>query len=102
MDAELDPQGAPEPTAEPAAAPHEDAPAERTSTAERLPSTARFEVTLDEFCNHRLGKDPRHELIGGFRFVERQAGRLKDTIAAFADRFDAFAAPAADASAPKN
>ena len=48
------------------------------------------EVTLNEFCTALSANDKRVELIGGFNFVETQAGHLKDTEDNFRKRFTAF------------
>lgn len=58
--------------------------------AETVAQPAEFALTLDEFCARLSGKDRRVEMIGGFHFAEKQAGRLKDTEAAFAARYAAF------------
>lgn len=50
-----------------------------------------FELTLDEFCTRLSAQDKRVELIGAFHNVEKQAGKVKDTEAAFKKRFDDFA-----------
>lgn len=50
-----------------------------------------FPLTLEEFCIRLSRTDKRVELIGAFNFVEKRAGRIKDTEAAFAERFDKFA-----------
>jgi hypothetical protein len=47
-------------------------------------------ISLTEFCQRLSETVSRPELIGGFEFVERRAGRLKDTEAEFRARFDAF------------
>lgn len=50
-----------------------------------------FELTIDEFCTRLSATDKRVELIGAFHNVESQAGKVKDTEAAFKKRFDDFA-----------
>jgi hypothetical protein len=47
-------------------------------------------LSLDEFCRRISETVKRPELIGGFEFLQRRAGHLKDTEAAFRARFDAF------------
>lgn len=47
-------------------------------------------LSLDEFCRRISETVKRPELIGGFEFIERRAGHLKDSEAAFRERFDAF------------
>ena len=47
-------------------------------------------ITLSEFCTRLSESVSRPELIGGFEFLERRAGRLKDTADAYQGRFDAF------------
>lgn len=51
---------------------------------------ADFPLTLDEFCTRLSLRDKRVEMIGGFYHVEKQSSRLKDTEAAFAERYAAF------------
>lgn len=50
-----------------------------------------FELTLDEFCVRMSSKVNAPELLGAFHYEERAAGRLKDTEAAFAKRYEDFA-----------
>ncbi len=47
-------------------------------------------LPLDEFCRRLSETVKRPELIGGFEFFERRAGRLKDTEVAYRGRFDVF------------
>ena len=47
-------------------------------------------VTLNEFCTRLSMNDRRVELIGGFHFVERQAGRLKDAESSYQARYTAY------------
>ena len=48
------------------------------------------EVALDEFCG-RLSETVRSpEVIGGFHYTERAAGRLRGTFEAYRARFDEF------------
>jgi hypothetical protein len=48
------------------------------------------QVTLDEFCTRLSMTDRRVELIGGFHFVETQAGRNKDAESNYQARYTAF------------
>lgn len=61
-----------------------------TQPAPDAAAPAPSEVTLHEFCVRLSVTDRRPELIGGFEFTERVAGRVKDTEAAFQSRYDAF------------
>lgn len=47
-------------------------------------------LALDEFCMRLSQSDRRVELISGFHFDEKVAGRLRDNEAAYKSRFDAF------------
>lgn len=47
-------------------------------------------LTLHEFCARLSETVNRPELIGAFEFVERRAGRMRDTEQAYRDRFTAF------------
>lgn len=47
-------------------------------------------MTLDEFCARLSETVKRPELIGGFHFVERAAGRQRDTAASFQSRLGEF------------
>lgn len=49
-----------------------------------------FPLTLDEFCSQLSQVDKRVELIGGFHYTEKVAGRLKDTRAAYQARYVSF------------
>ena len=51
---------------------------------------ADFPLTLDEFCARLSSTDRRVELIAAFHHNERAAGQMKDTSAAFQNRFVAF------------
>ena len=53
--------------------------------------TTDFPLTLEEFCTRVSATDNRVELIGAFFHDEKTAGNVKDTHAAFAARFTAFA-----------
>lgn len=57
-------------------------------TPEPVPAAPK--ITIAEFCVRQSEKMTRPELLGGFEFVEKRAGRLKDTEAAYLDRFIAF------------
>lgn len=52
---------------------------------------AEQELSLDEFCRRASSTDRRVELLGGFHYTEKVAGRLKDTETAYAARFAEFA-----------
>ena len=47
-------------------------------------------LTLHEYCSRLSVTTPKPELIGGFEFSERVAGRLSGTEAEFKSRFDVF------------
>lgn len=49
-----------------------------------------FDLTLDEFCTRLSAKDSRVELIAGFHFTEKYAGRVKGAESAYAARYEAF------------
>jgi hypothetical protein len=53
-------------------------------------AAAPAQETLDEFCTNLSNTDRRVEMIAGFHFTERVAGRTKDTPSAFAARFQSF------------
>lgn len=59
-------------------------PAQETPEAEIIP------LTLNEYCIRLSATDTRVELIGGFEAAERSAGRMKDTEAAYAARYQDF------------
>jgi len=63
-------------------------PKNDTAVADEVQAEAK--ITLVEFCTRLSETITRPELIGGFEHVEKRAGRLKDTAAAFRQRFDAF------------
>ena len=48
------------------------------------------EVSLDEFCTRLSETVKSPELIGGFHFTERAAGRMRGTSEAYKARFDEF------------
>lgn len=48
------------------------------------------QITLHEFCLRLSESIRRPELISAFEHVERRAGRIKDTDAAFRSRYDQF------------
>lgn len=54
------------------------------------PVADEFPVSLDNFCSDLSQSDRRVELIGGFHYSERAAGRTKDTPSAFRARYVAF------------
>lgn len=67
----------------------------KTETSERAaPATpaksGEFPVTLDNFCVELSQTDKRVELIGGFHYTERLAGRYRDVASAYRLRFQAF------------
>lgn len=64
----------------------------KNTPPENLPTAVAQEskMPLDEFCRRISETVTRPELIGGFEFTELRAKRLKDTEAAYRDRFDAF------------
>lgn len=47
-------------------------------------------ITLNEYCIRLSTTDNRVELIGGFEFVERHAGRNRDTYDNYAARYADF------------
>jgi len=47
-------------------------------------------LTLTEFCTRLSETNRRVPLIGAFEFTEKSAGRVKDTEAAYKERFEAF------------
>ena len=51
---------------------------------------AEFPLSLNEYCTRLSVNDKRVELIGAFEYVERNAGRLKDTETNYNNRFAAF------------
>lgn len=53
-------------------------------------SLASQELTLTEFCTRLSITDRRVEMIGGFEYSERIAGRIKDTESGFAARYQVF------------
>lgn len=57
------------------------------------PAAADTKMMLDEFCARLSNRnvDGRVELIYGFAYTERKAGRIKDTESNFQARFVAFA-----------
>lgn len=60
---------------------------------EQQPKTAATEageLSLVEFCTRLSATVRRPELISGFEFTERRAGRVKDTAEAFQARFEKF------------
>ena len=57
---------------------------------EVTPEAVSNSLTLAEFCIRLSATDTRVELIGGFEASERGAGRVKDTEAAYAARYQDF------------
>lgn len=49
-----------------------------------------FPMALEEFCSQLSQTDKRVELIGGFHYTEKVAGRLKDTRMAYQARYVVF------------
>lgn len=66
-----------------------DNPVAAAQASQPAPDT--FSLGLDEFCSRLSQTDKRVELIGAFHHIESIEGRTKDTSAAFAARFAAFA-----------
>jgi hypothetical protein len=58
--------------------------------AAKEPAVVVDELTLSEFCSRLSESVRRPELIAGFEYSERQAGKLKDRAEAFQARFDNF------------
>ena len=54
------------------------------------PDETGYPLTLEEFCTQLSSKDKRVALIGGFHHTETAAGTIKDTVAAFTTRYEAF------------
>lgn len=61
-----------------------------TAVATTQPNEGDFPLTLSEFCTQLSSSDKRVALIGGFYHSEDAAGTIKDTVAAFTERFEAF------------
>lgn len=59
-------------------------------TKDEVAAPAVDELTLDEFCVRLSSTDRRPELLSGFHFTETRAAHLKDTEAAFRERFTAY------------
>lgn len=55
-----------------------------------LPAQAADGVTLDEFCTRLSKNDKRVELIGGFHYTEKAAGRIKAAEGEYQNRYAAF------------
>ena len=53
-------------------------------------ATVSSDLSLVEFCTRLSATVRRPELISGFEFTERRAGRVKDTAEAFPARFEKF------------
>lgn len=64
--------------------------AKQTTTGLSVENEQEPKLTLAEFCTRLSESVNRPELLGSFEFVERRAGRLKDTGSAYRARFDAF------------
>ena len=64
--------------------------AKQNPTDTPVANTQEPRLTLAEFCTRLSEKVSRPELLGGFEFVERRAGRVKDVESAYRARFDAF------------
>ena len=64
--------------------------AKQNPTDTTVANTQEPRLTLSEFCTRLSEKVSRPELLGGFEFVERRAGRIKDVESAYQARFDAF------------
>ena len=64
--------------------------AKQNPTDEAVEITQEPRLTLSEFCTRLSETVSRPELLGGFEFVERRAGRIKDTEASYRARFDTF------------
>lgn len=64
----------------------------KNAPTETVEQSAVFEypLTLSEFCARLSTNDKRVELIGGFEFSERVAGRFKDVESAYLARFNKF------------
>jgi hypothetical protein len=62
----------------------------KTAPAE-VAETSEFPLSLSEFCARLSRTDRRVELIGGFEYQERVAGRVKDTESNYSTRFIKFA-----------
>lgn len=60
------------------------------AAAPAQPDENSFPLTLVEFCTQLSSKDKRVALIGGFHHAETAAGTVKDTVAAFTARYEAF------------
>jgi len=50
-----------------------------------------FDLTVEEFCARTSAEDSRIELLAGFYSDEKANGRFKDSIAAYAERYAAYA-----------
>lgn len=62
-----------------------------SKTNDEAPVAAPEHITLDEFCMRLSMSDRRVELIGGFAYSEKAAGRIKDAESEFQTRYSAFA-----------
>lgn len=64
--------------------------AKSETVAKAAPEPASEPLSLNEFCMRLSSKDKRVELIGGFEYSERVAGRLSDTAENYAARYAQF------------
>jgi hypothetical protein len=62
-----------------------------TDTPGVAETASEFPLSLQEYCTRLSMTDRRVELIGGFEYYERVAGRMKDTATEYDKRFAAFA-----------
>lgn len=60
-------------------------------TIAETPAPMPEKVTIEEFCTRLSLVDKRVELIAGFEYTERSAGRIKDVESEYQSRFTAFA-----------
>lgn len=65
-------------------------PKEPVQNAAEVVKDTALPLTLEEFCSRLSTTDRRVELIGGFAFTEKAAGRTKDFEAGYRQRFAAF------------
>ncbi len=59
-------------------------------TGANVSSSQAIPMSLTEFCIKQSKTDRRVELLSGFEYSERSAGRLSDTEANYAARYAAF------------
>lgn len=60
------------------------------ATSAPVTAPAEFPLSLDEFCTRASLGDPQVEILGAFNYVEKKAGRTRDTETAFKARLEAF------------